>query len=477
MTYSVPDAESADPSYIDYEIFLSPSFSAPDFANSLVLATNNPNDTPLDLSTPLSRVLFDIQEVDSHIHTLTSSSALPLLTHTQNQTESAQRISNELSGQIASLNESYKRLETEITGRYEAAEEVRKVSERLWRTVRLSRSVTRALQLGRQLEVQMTEVQPASASSTTTSKNREDHRAMIRASHTILDLRSLFGESASAHEGEDLSRIEAVNTLRKDLLEPLERTLRSKAQQIVREFSVASASGSTTYAQTEDTRSRNTSALSTLYLLSPLPAAKPSSKPHPVAFTPDLLLTSLQDYLRTSITTSVASLARALGTLPTLDRTLAEISSRCQNIVALELLLDGLKPPVHPHISSSSTSSTAAKPADGTPVTAPSNLLHPLLAALETSSLPSYFWRSVGSALSPRVQELVQKGGVQARTLKSNRNAVRDAVRECVLRGSRAPVGTAYAGKGAAAQQGKEDGRWEREVAVMVGAVVGPLGR
>ena len=65
------EAEASDPSYIDYELFLDPSFSAPAFANTLVLTTNNSTDSPLDLSTPLSRVLFDIQEVDSHIHTLT----------------------------------------------------------------------------------------------------------------------------------------------------------------------------------------------------------------------------------------------------------------------------------------------------------------------------------------------------------------------------------------------------------------------
>ena len=70
---------TSSPSYVDYETFLDPSFSPTSFAQTLVATTNNPSDTPLDLSTPLSRVLFDIQEVDSHIHTFTTKSALPLL--------------------------------------------------------------------------------------------------------------------------------------------------------------------------------------------------------------------------------------------------------------------------------------------------------------------------------------------------------------------------------------------------------------
>jgi len=64
--------------------------------------------------------------------------------------------------------------------------------------------------------------------------------------------------------------------------------------------------------------------------------------------------------------------------------------------------------------------------------------------------------------------EIMNKGGVSARTLRSNRNGVRDAIRECVVRGSQAPSGMEK--KGAEAN-------WEREVAVMVGSVVGTLGR
>jgi Golgi transport complex subunit 5 len=490
MTTLPAEAEASDPSYIDYEIFLSPSFSASAFANSLVLTTNNPTDTPLDLTTPLSRVLFDIQEVDSHIHTLTSNSALPLLTYTQSQAASSSRILTELSGQVTSLNDSYKRLEKEIVGRYEAAEEVRMVSERLWHTVRLGRAVGRALQLGRQLEVQMNEIQSPSAAVSSTagpvSKPREDHKAMVRASNTILALRTLFAASSPGEEGEGVCKVHVVTTLRNDILQPSERTLRTKAQQIIREFSVSALSSSTaTYAQTEDTKSRTTSALQTLYLLSPLPESTSSHK-HTSTFIPDLLLAALQDYIRTALTSSIASLSRALGTLPTLDRTLLEISARCQNLIALETLLESTKPPPLPSAPSTAylnpQASNSNLPQTQLQLITPTNLLTPFLQALETSSLPSYFWRSLGSSLSPRVHELVVKGGVQARTLKTNRNSIRDAIRECVIRGSVAPgIGAGKgrkrgAGEGTeASQRGEEN--WEREIAVMVGAIVGALGR
>lgn len=445
-------AES-EPSYIDYEAFLDPGFSATSFANTLVLATNNPSDTPLDLSTPLSRVLFDVQEIDTHIDTLTTKSALPLLEHTRSQTESSARILQQVESQVATLTESYKTLEKEVIERYETAEQVRLTAEQLVQTVKLGRAVARCLMLGRQLEVRMSEIGGVG------SAKKEDHRAMVRSADTLLALRQIFAASGPGQEGEGLDKINVVTTLKSELVNPVERSIASRAQQVVREFSMSSLlmsggqSSASTFAQTEETRARTTSALLTLYLLSPTKGITTLE-----AFRPTLLLDALEDYLQTALKSSLASLARALATLPSLDRTLLEVSARCQNVVALESLLESVKPPTHPILSTSSASarSTSTYP----------NFLQRLLNSLDTSSLPSYFWRSLASALSPKVQEIMQRGGVSARTLRSNKERVREAIRECVNRGSQVPGGR---GKGIPV------GGWEREAAVMVGAVIGQV--
>lgn len=439
-----------EPSYIDYEAFLDPDFSATSFANTLVLATNNPSDTPLDLSTPLSRVLFDVQEVDTHIDTLTTKSALPLLEHTREHAESSGRILAEVEGQVASLTESYKTLEKEVIERYEVAEQVRLTAERLVETVRLGRAVARCFMLGRQLEVRMSEVGGVG------SAKKEDHRAMVRSADTILSLRQIFTSTKPGQEGEGLDRVNAINTLKNELVVPGERSIASRAQQVVKEFSMSSLLSSgqasaSTFSQTEETKSRTTSALQTLYLLSPTSAKTTSGD-----FEPTLMLSALQDYLQTSLKSSLASLARALTQLPLLDRTLLEISARCQNIVALQSLLQSTKPPVHPLLSTPATSATSSNN---------ENFLQPLLQALDTSSLPSYFWRSLASSMAPRMQEIMYKGGVSARTLRSNKERVREAVRECVDRGSRVP----------GEKSGRKGEGWEREAAVMVGSVVGGI--
>ena len=75
--------------------------------------------------------------------------------------------------------------------------------------------------------------------------------------------------------------------------------------------------------------------------------------------------------------------------------------------------------------------------------------------------------------LTSRVQDILNRGGVSARTLRTNRDRVREAVRECVDRGTQLPV----SGLGPGRREAGKVGNWEREAAVMVGSIVGPLQR
>ena len=447
-------------SYVDYDAINAADFSPTAYANKLILQTNNPNDA-LDLSTPLSRVLFDVQEVDTHIDTLTTKNAIPIIEYTQQRSEAGSRVLEAVEEQVTSLNESYKRLEKEVIEKHEAADQVRLAAERMLKTLRLGRSVQRDVQLGRQLDGQIDEV------------GREggkvgNHKVMVPAANTLLGLRQLFGASGKGEEGESLGKVQVVSTLRQEIVTPAERALLIRAQQVVREFSMSSllaggqqqGSQTQTFAQTEDTKNRATSALQTLYLLSPTKASSTLEN-----FDPTLLISALQSYLQTALTSSLAALSRALATLPTLDRALLEISARCQNIVALEALLESIKPPIHPILAQSQTNTNEANVIQ--------NFLTPLLRHLDTSSLPSYFWRSMAGHLSSRVQDILSRGGVSARTLRTNRDRVRDALRECVDRGSQLPV----SGLTSARKEAGKVGNFEREAAVMVQSILGPLQR
>lgn len=439
-TSPAPDDE---PSYIDYETFLDPDFSPAAFANTLVVSTNNPNDTPLDLSTPLSRVLFDAQEIDSHIDVLTTRSAVPLLKYTQHQTEASKHIITELDGQIKSLNDSYRQLEKEVIDKHAEADEVRQVALRLWETLRLGRSVGRCLQLGRQLELQHSEFELASGGA---PYGKEDHRALVRCAYTVISLREILDRKAPGEEGHGLNRVDAVRSLQDTVTTPTERAVREASERIVREFSVSSTA---TFTQADDAKSRLGSAMSTLYLLSPTLGFRPEK------WVPRNLMQVLETYIRGALQSSITALSRSLGQLPTLDKALAEVTTRCQNIVSLEVILEATKPPSHPFLQG---------------VTTAPNLLQPLLSYLETGSLVSFFWRTMASSLTNRVQDIVNRGGVVARTLRTNKANVGDAIRQAVIKGSQVP--SALSGpKG----KGRIESNWDREVAVMVASVVNNL--
>jgi hypothetical protein len=490
MTTAVPvpgGSTATTSTYIDIDSLTSDDFSPYAHANSLVLATNNPSDPAIDLTTPLSRVLFDLQEIDSHIHTLTSRSALDILTYTSTQNTAAQRILSKVEEERARLNVSYERLEKEVLVRHQKAAEAQTIAQRSWEVLRLGRSVQRVLNLARQFEVLVNE-----SGLGATRVGKEDHGVLIRASLTILSFRDII-----VGEGAELGRINLVRNLRGRVFEDGEARILEFARRVVREFSMSTLSpvpggapttSTPTYREVEDSRARFSGAAHILYLLSPAPRLD-GHKMARKDFEPEYLIRALQGYLQTAITSSSASIGRALGQLPTLDRALLETSARCQNIVALEALLRSIVAPEHPMLASEvparidtltidddTSDEDEATPATKQPT---DNFLTLLLNALDTASLPSYFWRSLASSLSTRVQEILNRGGISARTLRSQRDMVRAEIRECVLRGSRLPRAVMLGDTRATATT-KGEGvveNWEREAAVMVGSVVGLLGR
>jgi hypothetical protein len=468
------DPEGSTSSYIDIDALTAANFSPHEHAAALIQRTNNASDPNVDLSTALSRVLFDVQEIDSHIHTLTSRSAIDILDYTKTQNEAAQRILTRVEDERQRLNARFARLEKEVAERYDRAVEAKISASRSWEVLRLGRLVQRIVNVARQFETALSDSGLGSSRA-----GREDHRALLRASTILLSFKELIG----GPDGVELSRINLVRSLRGRVFEDGEARLLDYARRIVREFSVSSLIGpsaaSTTFKDAEDNRSRFTSAAHMLYVLSPAPRIDGKAM-RKSDFEPEYLLRALQSYLQSAITSSSAAIGRALAQLPTLEKTTIEVSARCQNIVALEALLQSIQAPEHPLLQKElEQEGDAAEEDDEDDLNfqdeqeGGDNLLAPLLTSLDTASLPSYFWRSLAASLGTRVQEILNRGGISARTLRSQRDTVRSEIRECVLRGSKMPASVL----GGTGSQEAIVGNWEREAAVMVGAVIGPLGR
>lgn len=355
--------------------------------------------------------------------------------------------------------------------------------------LRLTRGVQRVLTLGRMFEGAMVESRLGDVAG-----GKEDHRALLQAAGVVLQFRELMAAPETGTM--ELGRVGVVRQVRGRIFEDGEERLKDWARRVVREVNVnsfvKSAASTTTFGNSaEEAKMRFEAAVHVLYLLSPTPGLDGGRKMKKDDFEAGDLLRSLQGYVSSAVSSSAAGIGRGLGQLPGLERALAETSGRCLSVRALEVVLGNIKPPVHPLLRDSDSANDKKKiskqqdedsdledgmesltTAEAERSEFEETVLDMLLSSLDTSSLTSYFWRTLASSLSSKVQEIMSRGGVSARTLKSNKDAVKAQIRDCVLKGSKMPAGLM-------GQGGREVmvGNWEREAAVMVGSVVGPLGR
>jgi len=257
--------DASTSTYIDIDSLTSNDFSPYEHAATLIQRTNNPSDPTIDLTTPLSRVLFDLQEIDSLIHTLTSRSALDILNYTKTQNEAAQRILERVEDERTRLNASYSRLEKEVIARYDKAKEAQSNASRSWEVLRLGRNVQRVLNVARQFETAI-----ADSGLGSSRVGKEDHRALLRASYALLS----FRDAMSSSEGSELGRINVIRTLRGRVFEDGEARVLDFARRVVREFAMSSLTSptvaNTTFRDAEDNRARFTTAVYILCLLSPV---------------------------------------------------------------------------------------------------------------------------------------------------------------------------------------------------------------
>lgn len=408
---------SAD-QYIDYPTLLSPTFSPTTFSSTLISQTNHPHE-PLDLTTPLSRVLFDLQEIDTTLHTLTTTSSALLLTHTATTTRASSTLLTAVTAQTAMLNTAYERLRREVVDRGDRAEEVVRVVQNLHATTRVLREVSRGVVLARQVERQVADLEGGEWS------------AMVRCCFSLLELGRLL------EQGDALMEVDLARSLNERVYQPTRSNIVSRAKEIITTFSLLTQDTPTpSSTSTTSTTSTPTpgAIFTTLSSASPALRQKLSSTLQSLSLlSPSDLHTSIRTLLQTHITASTTLLTRALTSLTTLDRALAEVSLRSLSVAAVEGYLEGV------------------------------GLAQTVLAGLDMRRLTTGFWRGVAAGWEPRVRDVVLRGGASARILKAGKERVREGVRACVIRGM-------------GMEGGGEGGEGGFEVAVMVGAL-GSLGR
>lgn len=136
----------------DFEAFLEHDFKAEQFANELIIATNGHDNPELDLTTPIKKLTFDIDECDKRIAKISSSNYESLISNFQKITECKQILTNQLNPSLERVNAPFQRIKKEIIEPYDEAVKLNNALKKIHLTLELLRSTSFFIFIIQQIE-------------------------------------------------------------------------------------------------------------------------------------------------------------------------------------------------------------------------------------------------------------------------------------------------------------------------------------
>lgn len=295
--------------YVDYDIFLSKDFNPLSFANSLILSTNSPTDTEIDIATPAKRLGYDITEVQDRIASLTSSNSSSLLAEAENIQELSAAF-QPLQVSVDTLSNSYAKLQRDIIDPYYKAQNIHSALRRLHTTTGLLRSLSWFLYLLRQLD-SITE--PLMGSHVSIAQLKSPRSARQANLYAIPNASTLFKAARTLAALERLLVIEPalrsvqiIRTYETNLLPRYETRLVLHCQNILRFYSPTSSLVASETSRTNSQSQQHQDDYDTLatYAASSLHCLKP-----------DVLPSVLSSFIQSQSQAAVTELTRALPAL------------------------------------------------------------------------------------------------------------------------------------------------------------------
>jgi hypothetical protein len=366
---AVPIEESE---YAEYDVFLAEGFDPISFANSLVVATNNPTDVDVDLDAPTRRMRYSLEELDTRINELAGANYTEILDQASSITAAKLRLSP-IKAALGHANASFAKLEKDVVAPYEHAQLYHAALKKLHGTSLLLRVLTWYLVLARQLAKQLPDGKG------TATMGHETGSALFQAAEILIELRRQVETHPSlrslkvvrAHEG---------------TLHGVEDRIKSSALNSIKTFSIATST---------DTL-KNT--FQALYMLNSA-----------------LVSSATLSYLKAQIASSSTTLARSIGgSIATFESATSDARTRAQCLVAMTEALGR---------------ATVAGESDKR------SLLGIVLNSLDVKSLVTEFWRDLASGLDSRMRDVLVRNPSAKRIVNTNLERFKDIVRSAVIAG------------------------------------------
>ncbi|CAK7901370.1 conserved oligomeric Golgi complex subunit 5 [[Candida] anglica] len=135
----------------DFEAFLEPSFDALQFANGLLLATND-NENELDVITPTKKLRFDIDECEKRMSKIATNNYEPLVSKFTEIGSTRDIAKDQIGPQLQHLNLAFQRVKEGLMTPYEDAVKLNKSLKKIHATLNLLRGAGFFMYLAQQIE-------------------------------------------------------------------------------------------------------------------------------------------------------------------------------------------------------------------------------------------------------------------------------------------------------------------------------------
>ncbi|AMD21520.1 HFL336Cp [Eremothecium sinecaudum] len=150
---------SAETEFEDFESLLEPNFNPTQYASELLRAINNDrNANDLDIITPLKKITYEIDEVNSRTEKILKESPIKVLEQLDKRNSAKDKVSSTLKPSLDYLSMSYERLNTEILKPYESALVLQSALGKIHETSALLRNALIYLHMAAQIEASTLEV-------------------------------------------------------------------------------------------------------------------------------------------------------------------------------------------------------------------------------------------------------------------------------------------------------------------------------
>ena len=353
----------------DYETYTDESFVPVEFANGLVVSTNDPETTNIDILTSLKRLKFDLRDLNKKIKKSIDVNYESLIDEFENLEKLSSTV-NEINPALSHLNSSYMRLQKEIVDPYSECVKLHLALKKIHQTSTLIRSSLYFIALITKIEM---------IDSSDHSLRADNYGNLELISEHLFKLKQYISGT------------------------PYPRTLKIVRDYELFQSSLVSHCVNIGSAYLKGLTPRGYNDQGVLNVAKSLMYISPST-----------LYNRLQEVMTKLSSRSINLISRNFNNVDTLENVFRQVSMDAKMLTSMQNVLES-----NMWIEDDESSA--------------SNMWNQIQKFLDLNApLCTIFWRDIATGIEPRLKTIIQKGGPIAGNLKDSKESIKQTVKNSV---------------------------------------------